>query len=251
MERSFLDYAMSVITARALPDARDGLKPVHRRILWGMSELNARPDRPTIKCARVTGEVMGKYHPHGDSAIYDALVRMGQDFSPAPPARSTPKGNFGSLDDPPAAARYTECRLAEIAMADARRHRREHRRHGRQLRRLDATSPTVLPAAVPEPAGQRQPGHRRGHGHQHPAPQPGRGHRRRRAPPRQPRRRGRRPHAVREGPRLPQRARSSWAARGSWTPTARARARSACGAGPRSKRASATTRSSSPNCPTR
>jgi DNA gyrase subunit A len=115
MERSFLDYAMSVITSRALPDVRDGLKPVHRRILWGMNELNARPDRPTVKCARVVGEVMGKYHPHGDSAIYDALVRMGQEFSLRHPIIH-PKGNFGSLDDPPAAARYTECRLAEIAM---------------------------------------------------------------------------------------------------------------------------------------
>jgi len=115
MERSFLDYAMSVIVSRALPDARDGLKPVHRRILWGMDELRAYPDRPTIKCARVTGEVMGKYHPHGDGAIYDALVRMGQDFSLRHPLIH-PKGNFGSLDDPPAAARYTECRLAPIAM---------------------------------------------------------------------------------------------------------------------------------------
>src|SRR4051795_5449875 len=115
MERSFLDYAMSVITARALPDARDGLKPVHRRILWGMNNLGARPDRPTMKCARVTGDVMGKYHPHGDSAIYDALVRMGQPFSLRHPLVH-PKGNFGSLDDPPAAARYTECRLAPIAM---------------------------------------------------------------------------------------------------------------------------------------
>lgn len=116
MERSFLDYAMSVITARALPDARDGLKPVHRRILWGMNELRAMPDRPTIKCARVTGEVMGRYHPHGDSAIYDALVRMGQDFSLRHPLVH-PKGNFGSPDDPPAAARYTECRLATIALS--------------------------------------------------------------------------------------------------------------------------------------
>ena len=115
MERSFLDYSMSVITARALPDARDGLKPVHRRILWGMYDMGARPDRPTFKCARVTGDVMGKYHPHGDSAIYDALVRMGQDFSLRHPLVH-PKGNFGSLDDPPAAARYTECRLAPIAM---------------------------------------------------------------------------------------------------------------------------------------
>ena len=116
MERSFLDYSMSVIVSRALPDARDGLKPVHRRILWGMHDLGARPDRPTIKCARVTGDVMGKYHPHGDSAIYDALVRMGQSFSLRHPLIH-PKGNFGTPDDPPAAARYTECRLAEIALA--------------------------------------------------------------------------------------------------------------------------------------
>ncbi len=115
MERSFLDYAMSVITARALPDARDGLKPVHRRILWGMHVAGARPDRPTVKCARIVGDVMGKYHPHGDSAIYDALVRLGQAFSLRHPLVH-PKGNFGSLDDPPAAARYTECRLAPIAM---------------------------------------------------------------------------------------------------------------------------------------
>jgi DNA gyrase subunit A len=115
MERSFLDYSMSVIVSRALPDARDGLKPVHRRILWGMFDMGARPDRPTMKCARVTGDVMGKYHPHGDSAIYDALVRMGQSFSLRHPLVH-PKGNFGSLDDPPAAARYTECRLAPIAM---------------------------------------------------------------------------------------------------------------------------------------
>ena len=116
MERSFLDYSMSVIVSRALPDARDGLKPVHRRILWGMNELRAMPDRPTIKCARVTGEVMGRYHPHGDSAIYDALVRMGQDFSLRHPLVH-PKGNFGSPDDPPAAARYTECRLTPIALS--------------------------------------------------------------------------------------------------------------------------------------
>jgi DNA gyrase subunit A len=115
MERSFLDYSMSVITARALPDVRDGLKPVHRRILWGMFDLRALPTQPTLKCARVSGDVMGKYHPHGDSAIYDALVRMGQPFSLRHPLVH-PKGNFGSLDDPPAAARYTECRLTPIAM---------------------------------------------------------------------------------------------------------------------------------------
>ncbi len=117
MEQSFLDYAMSVIVARALPDARDGLKPVHRRILWGMYDLGARPDRPTMKCARVTGEVMGKYHPHGDQAIYDALVRMAQHFSLRHPVVH-PKGNFGySPDDAAAAARYTECRLDPIALA--------------------------------------------------------------------------------------------------------------------------------------
>jgi DNA gyrase subunit A len=116
MEQSFLDYAMSVIVARALPDARDGLKPVHRRILWGMYDLGALPDRPTMKCARVTGEVMGKYHPHGNSAIYDALVRMGQAHSLRDPLIH-PKGNFGySPDDSPAAERYTECRLTPLAM---------------------------------------------------------------------------------------------------------------------------------------
>jgi DNA gyrase subunit A len=116
MERSFLDYSMSVIVSRALPDVRDGLKPVHRRILWGMYDVGARPDRPFMKCARVTGEVMGKYHPHGDSAIYDALVRMAQPHSLRHPLVAG-HGNFGSPDDGPAAARYTECRLDPLAMA--------------------------------------------------------------------------------------------------------------------------------------
>src|SRR5947209_7144042 len=115
MERSFLDYSMSVITQRALPDVRDGLKPVHRRILWGMYDIGARPDRSHMKCARVTGDVMGKYHPHGDSAIYDALVRMAQDFSLRHPLVDG-HGNFGSPDFGPAAARYTECRLSTLAM---------------------------------------------------------------------------------------------------------------------------------------
>src|SRR5687767_4019958 len=115
MERSFLEYAMSVIVSRALPDARDGLKPVHRRILWGMRDVGARSDRPYMKSARVTGDVMGKYHPHGDSAIYDAMVRMAQDFSLRHPLVDG-HGNFGSPDFGPAAARYTECRLATLAM---------------------------------------------------------------------------------------------------------------------------------------
>ncbi|HZP75176.1 MAG TPA: DNA gyrase subunit A, partial [Pseudolabrys sp.] len=117
MKRSYLDYAMSVIVARALPDVRDGLKPVHRRILHSMNENGHTPDKKYVKSARVVGDVMGKYHPHGDSAIYDALVRMAQDFSMRLPLIDG-QGNFGSVDgDPPAAMRYTECRLAHPAMA--------------------------------------------------------------------------------------------------------------------------------------
>jgi len=115
LSESFLSYSLSVITARAIPDVRDGLKPVQRRILHAMSDMGLRPDRPHRKCAGVVGETMGKYHPHGDGAIYDALTKMGQDFS-----RNItlvhPHGNFGSLDDPPAAYRYTECRLTEAAV---------------------------------------------------------------------------------------------------------------------------------------
>ncbi|HTP32351.1 MAG TPA: DNA gyrase subunit A [Candidatus Acidoferrales bacterium] len=117
MRRSYLDYAMSVIVGRALPDIRDGLKPVHRRILFGMQEMGLAPNRPTRKCAKITGEVMGKYHPHGDSAIYDSLVRMAQPFSMRYPLVDG-QGNFGSVDgDPPAAMRYTEARLSRIATA--------------------------------------------------------------------------------------------------------------------------------------
>ncbi len=118
MEQSFLDYAMSVITSRALPDARDGLKPVHRRILWSMFDTGLRPDRPHKKCATVVGDVIANYHPHGDGSIYDALVRMGQSFSLAN-TLIDPHGNFGSPSDPPAAYRYTECRLTNLAMTMA------------------------------------------------------------------------------------------------------------------------------------
>jgi DNA gyrase subunit A len=117
MRRSYLDYAMSVIVARALPDARDGLKPVHRRILYSMHESGYTPDRPYRKSARVVGDVIGKYHPHGDQSVYDALVRMAQDFSMRV-MLADGQGNFGSVDgDPPAAMRYTEVRLAKPAMA--------------------------------------------------------------------------------------------------------------------------------------
>src|SRR5438132_1188130 len=117
MRGSYLEYAYSVIYSRALPDARDGLKPVQRRILYQMNEMGLRPDRSHVKCARVVGEVMGRLHPHGDSAIYDALVRLAQPFSMRLPLVDG-HGNFGSLggDDAPAAMRYTEARLAAAAM---------------------------------------------------------------------------------------------------------------------------------------
>jgi DNA gyrase subunit A len=115
MRSSYLDYAMSVIVGRALPDVRDGLKPVHRRVLYGMHENGLQPNRPYVKCARIVGDVMGKYHPHGNLAIYDTLVRMAQPFSLRYPLVDG-QGNFGSIDDDPAAAdRYTECRLARLA----------------------------------------------------------------------------------------------------------------------------------------
>ncbi len=115
MERSFLDYAMSVIVSRALPDARDGLKPVHRRILYDMHLQGYRPDRAHVKCAKVTGDTMSRFHPHGDQAIYDALVRMAQPFSLRHPLIDF-HGNYGSPDFPAAAARYTECRLSQLSM---------------------------------------------------------------------------------------------------------------------------------------
>ena len=116
MQRSYLDYAMSVIVGRALPDVRDGLKPVHRRVLYAMYDGGYRPDRGFNKCSRVVGDVMGQYHPHGDSSIYDALVRLAQPWSLRYPLVDG-QGNFGSPgNDPPAAMRYTECRMAQLAM---------------------------------------------------------------------------------------------------------------------------------------
>src|SRR3989449_1660175 len=145
---SFLDYAMSVIVSRALPDVRDGLKPVHRRVLYAMHEAGLQPTRPTRKSARVVGDVMGNYHPHGDAAIYDALVRLAQPFSMRYPLIDG-QGYFGSVDgDPAGAMRYTECRLSRIATD--------------LLRDIDADTvdfepnydesrrqPTVLPARFP------------------------------------------------------------------------------------------------------
>ena len=116
MSESFLAYSLSVITSRAIPDIRDGLKPVQRRILYSMLQQGIRPDANFRKCAGVVGDTMGKYHPHGDSAIYETLVRMGQDFTRGV-TFITPQGNFGSLDHPPAAYRYTECKLSPAAMS--------------------------------------------------------------------------------------------------------------------------------------
>jgi DNA gyrase subunit A len=147
MESSFLEYAYSVIYSRALPDARDGLKPVQRRILYTMNDMGVRPDRGHVKSARVVGEVMGRLHPHGDGAIYDALVRMAQ-----PWARRLPTvdghGNFGSPDDPPAAMRYTECRMAEpaVAMTASIDEETVDFKPNYDSRELE---PVVLPAAIP------------------------------------------------------------------------------------------------------
>ncbi|MEI6666386.1 MAG: DNA topoisomerase (ATP-hydrolyzing), partial [Chloroflexota bacterium] len=148
VERSYLDYAMSVIVSRALPDVRDGLKPVQRRILFGMQELGVGPNSAFKKAARVVGDVMGKFHPHGDSAIYDTLVRLAQDFTLRYPL-VTGQGNFGSVDgDPPAQMRYTEARLAPIAMellADLDRNTVDF------YPNFDDSlmQPTVLPARIP------------------------------------------------------------------------------------------------------
>ena len=147
MQTSFLEYAYSVIYSRALPDSRDGLKPVQRRILYSMEEMGVRPDRSHVKCARVVGQVMGQYHPHGDTAIYDALVRMAQPWSMRLPLIDG-HGNFGSLDDGPAAMRYTECRMAAAAAAmtdglDEDTVDFKPNYDGKDI------EPTVLPAAFP------------------------------------------------------------------------------------------------------
>jgi DNA gyrase subunit A len=168
MENSFLDYAMSVIMSRALPDVRDGLKPVHRRIIWDMEQQGFRPDRPFVKCARVSGDTMARYHPHGDGAIYDALVRMAQPFSLRHPLIDF-HGNYGSPDFGPAASRYTECRLHPLATAC--RHRRGHRRHDPELRR-DNRAARGTPSTLPQPARQRFAGHRGRDGDEHPPAQP-------------------------------------------------------------------------------
>ena len=204
MKTSYLDYAMSVIVSRALPDVRDGLKPVHRRILYACQEAGYVAGRRYRKSSRIVGDVMGKYHPHGDSAIYDALARMTQSWSMRVPLIDG-QGNFGSMDpDPPAAMRYTEARLAKVAnflLGDIDKDTVNFQPN------YDAkeTEPQVLPGALPQHPGQRRRRHRGRHGDQHPAAQPRRSARR---VPRLHRRSGdhlRRADGACEGPGFPDR----------------------------------------------
>ena len=171
MQRSYLDYAMSVIVSRALPDVRDGLKPVHRRVLYAMYDGGYRPDRNFSKSARVVGDVMGNYHPHGDSSIYDALVRLAQPWSLRYPLVQG-QGNFGSPgNDPAAAMRYTECRMASLAMEMVRDIDEDTVDFGPNY---DGRTPGAARPAEPVPERARQwlVRHRRRHGHEHPAAQP-------------------------------------------------------------------------------
>src|ERR1700757_904151 len=170
MQRSYIDYAMSVIVGRALPEVRDGLKPVHRRVLYAMYDSGFRPDRSHAKSARSVAETMGNYHPHGDASIYDTLVRMAQPWSLRYPLVDG-QGNFGSPgNDPPAAMRYTEARLTPLAMEMLREIDEETvdfiaNYDGRVQEPTDPAEP------VPQPAGQRFGRHRCRHGDQHPAAQ--------------------------------------------------------------------------------
>ena len=204
MRSSFLDYAMSVIVARALPDVRDGLKPVHRRVLYAMHEAGLQPNRARLKCARVVGDVMGSYHPHGDQSIYDTLVRLAQPFSMRYPLVDG-QGNFGNIDGYPAAAmRYTECRLARLATE--------------MLRDIDADTvdfkpnydesrrePEVLPARLPNLLLERLGRDRGRDGDEHAAAQPRRGGRRARGDDRRADDRRRPADEAHQGPRLPDR----------------------------------------------
>ena len=219
MRSSYMDYAMSVIVGRALPDVRDGLKPVHRRVLFTMQDLGLQPNRPYVKCARVVGDCIGKHHPHGDQAIYDTLVRLGQKFASRYPLVDT-QGNFGNIDgDPAAAMRYTECRLSPIAVEMLR----DLDEDVVDLRRHDEQNQTRRPAGARPTCPNGSAGRR--HGDQYPAAQLARSRRRCRAD-RQPRDRDRAHEHVTA--RLP----DGWSLRSSRafaTPTRRAAGGSACG----------------------
>ncbi len=177
LKKSYLDYAMSVIVSRALPDARDGLKPVHRRILFSMHENGRDWNKPYRKSALIVGDVMGKYHPHGDQSIYDALVRMAQDFSMRVPLIDG-QGNFGSVDgDPPAADALHRSAPRQGRPCADRGYRQGHGRVPGQLRRQRARAGGAA-GALSQCAGQWLVRHRGRHGDQHPAPQSGRSDRR-------------------------------------------------------------------------
>ena len=181
LSERYLAYALSTIMSRSLPDVRDGLKPVHRRLIYAMHQLRLDPTAGFKKCARVVGDVMGKYHPHGDASIYDAMVRMAQDFAARYPLVEG-QGNFGNIDgDNPAAMRYTEARLTEVAQAmlagiD------EDAVDFRPTYDGEENEPIVLPGAFSQSAGQRRGGHRGGHGDLDPAAQRRRNLRRRDPP---------------------------------------------------------------------
>ncbi len=206
MRNSYIDYSMSVIVSRALPDVRDGLKPVHRRVLVAMRELNLLHDRPFRKSAKITGDVTGNYHPHGTVAVYETMVRLAQYFSMRYPLVDG-QGNFGSVDgDAPAAERYTEARLTEFAeemLRDIEKNTVDLRPNYDETRE----EPVVLPSAVPNLLVNGSLGHRGRHGDQHPAAQPPRD--RRRDPPRHRRSRvpDRGPAPDRSGSRFPDRRR--------------------------------------------
>ena len=241
-------------SSRALPDVRDGLKPVHRRVLYAMYDGGYRPEKGFYKCARVVGDVMGTYHPHGDSSIYDALVRLAQPWSMRMPLVDS-NGNFGSPgNDPAAAMRYTECKMTPLSMEMVRDIDEEtvdfkDNYDGR------TQEPTVLPVALPEPADQRLGGHRGRHGHQHPAAQPARGRRRRPVVPGAPGglARGAARRRSSSGSRAPtsRPARWSWAARASRRRTAPVAARSRCARSSRSRRSRTASAWWSPSCRTR
>ena len=246
MKSSFMDYAMSVIIARALPDVRDGLKPVHRRILYTQHTLNNVYNRPYVKSARVVGDCMGKFHPHGDASIYDALVRMAQDFSMRYPLVDG-QGNFGSIDGDPGRgdALHRSAHGAARPRA-ARRHRQGHRRLAAELRRQGARADGPAGQGS-EPAHQRRHRHRRRHGDQHPAAQPRRDHRRHARADREPRAHHRRADAVHPRAGLSRPAASSTGGRASGSRTTPGAARSSCAARPTSRSTrTAAPRSSSP-----
>ena len=171
ISNSFLQYALSIILGRAIPDARDGLKPVHRRILFAMDQLKLAPTTPHRKCARVVGEVLGKLHPHGDMAVYDALVRLAQDFSTNYPLIDG-HGNFGSIDaDPAAAMRYTEARLTLLSQAALLEDLPEDTVDFIPNFDGNEVEPTVLPAKIANSTLERSLGDRGRNGHEYSSPQ--------------------------------------------------------------------------------